>query len=90
LSDEWGFVRNDTGTQRVAIARVKGYAAHMAERLASPACVPITGKELARWQVSLARSRPFGEDAWIVATARRLGLQHTMRSEGGDQPRSKP
>jgi hypothetical protein len=43
---------------------------------------PIPGKEHGRMRISMARSRPFGDDAWVRRSARRLGLMHTLRSEG--------
>jgi putative transposase len=43
---------------------------------------PIPGKEHERMRISMARSRPFGDDAWVRRTARRVGLMHTLRSEG--------
>lgn len=49
---------------------------------------PFTLKELVRLQVSIERSRPFGDDAWIKRTAGRLGLEHTLRSQG--RPRKEP
>ena len=45
----------------------------------------MTLKEQARWQLSLARSQPFGEDVWTAMAVRKLGLEHTMRGEGGNQ-----
>ena len=41
------------------------------------------GKELDRMRVSLARGRPYGADGWVMGTASHLGLQHTVRLEGG-------
>ena len=40
---------------------------------------PATEAEWARLQESLKRGRPFGGDAWIEATARKLGLEATLR-----------
>jgi putative transposase len=37
---------------------------------------------LERLKVSVAKGRPFGQDAWIAETAARLGLQATLRSPG--------
>ena len=34
---------------------------------------------LDRLRVSVARGRPFGSDAWVERTAKRLGLEHTIR-----------
>jgi hypothetical protein len=42
----------------------------------------LTPQEQAAWQLSLQRSRPFGEAAWSLQTAGHLGLEHTMRPEG--------
>src|SRR5438067_1726188 len=43
---------------------------------------PLTGKELERVRLSLARGRPLGPDDWTRRTASRLNLQHTLRREG--------
>ncbi len=42
-------------------------------------------KEQSRWELSLLRSRPFGDDAWTARTVKKLGLEHTVRGEGGNQ-----
>jgi hypothetical protein len=42
----------------------------------------LTQKEIERMQVSLKRSRPFGDEGWVNRTALKLGLEHTLRSEG--------
>ena len=44
----------------------------------------VSEKEKSRWELSLARSRPFGDDGWTAATVKMMGLEHTVRSEGGD------
>jgi putative transposase len=49
---------------------------------------PLTRKELDRFEASLKRGRPFGNERWTSQTAARLGLQHTIRPEG--RPRKKP
>jgi putative transposase len=43
---------------------------------------PLTIKELERLQLSIDRSRPFGDDRWTEQTAARLGLGSTLRSRG--------
>jgi putative transposase len=43
----------------------------------------VTDKEKSRWQLSLSRSQPFGDPGWTARTATKLGLEHTMRGEGG-------
>jgi putative transposase len=43
---------------------------------------PLSAGELKRLRLSVVRGRPFGTDAWTDRTARRLGLEHTLRSEG--------
>ena len=50
---------------------------------------PMTRKEVDRIELSLSRSRPFGADAWLVRTVRRLHLQHTLRPEGRPRTTSK-
>jgi putative transposase len=47
----------------------------------------MTPKEQLRWKQSLTRSQPFGDEAWRAATAAKLGLEHTMRREGGAHKR---
>jgi putative transposase len=49
----------------------------------------MTAREQSRWELSLVRGRPFGDDAWTARAARRLGLQHTIRDEGGAHPRKR-
>ena len=48
----------------------------------------LTVKELERLQLSIDRSRPFGDDRWTQQTAARLGLASTLRSRG--RPRTPP
>lgn len=43
---------------------------------------PMTEKEAERIRVCIARNRPYGNEAWQGMQAKRLGLWHTMRSEG--------
>lgn len=43
---------------------------------------PINAKEMKRLETSLKRGRPFGDDRWVLRTAERLDLTHTMRPEG--------
>jgi putative transposase len=43
---------------------------------------PLSSGELERLRSSVVRGRPFGTDAWSDRTARRLGLEHTLRPEG--------
>ncbi len=43
---------------------------------------PLSTGDLKRLRASAARGRPFGDDAWMERTARRLGLEHTLRPEG--------
>ena len=38
--------------------------------------------ELNSIRKSLNRGQPFGQDAWVQATARRLGLERTLRPQG--------
>ena len=44
-----------------------------------------TKKDQSRWELSLSRSRPFGDDGWTAQTVKKLELEHTVRGEGGDQ-----
>jgi hypothetical protein len=38
--------------------------------------------ELARLRQSVIRGSPFGDDAWRVSAARKLGLESTLRARG--------
>jgi hypothetical protein len=42
----------------------------------------LTDKEADRFQTSIARTRPYGDDTWQDREAKRLGLEHTLRREG--------
>jgi hypothetical protein len=43
---------------------------------------PMTEKEAQRVRTCIARNRPFGSKEWQDEQAKRLGLLHTLRSEG--------
>ena len=43
---------------------------------------PQTEAELAALRRSVARGRPFGHDAWVQRTAKRLGLEATLCPQG--------
>ena len=43
---------------------------------------PWSAKEFDAVRTCIARNRPFGDAAWQERTVARLGLQHTLRSEG--------
>ena len=43
---------------------------------------PLTEKEAEGIRTSVARNRPYGCEEWQTKQAKRLGLLHTMRSEG--------
>jgi putative transposase len=43
---------------------------------------PLTNKEAEAFQTCLARNRPYGDDRWQAAQAKRLGLMHTLRRAG--------
>ena len=49
---------------------------------------PMTEKEAEAVRICLARSRPFGDERWQEVQAKRLGLPHTLRSEG--RPKALP
>jgi putative transposase len=42
----------------------------------------LSARDLKRIEVSIERSRPFGNDDWVRRTTSRLGLEHTIRPEG--------
>jgi putative transposase len=44
--------------------------------------------ELAKLRGSVDRGRPFGQDAWVIQTARQLGLDSALRGRG--RPRTAP
>ena len=44
-----------------------------------------TKKEQSRWELSISRSQPFGDDGWTAHAVKLLGLEHTVRGEGGNQ-----
>ncbi len=43
---------------------------------------PMTEKEVERIRTCIARNRPYGNETWQDEQCKRLGLSHTMRSEG--------
>jgi putative transposase len=43
---------------------------------------PATAKEMEAWRRSIEKSCPFGETAWRLRIARRLGLEYTLREPG--------
>ena len=43
---------------------------------------PLTAKEKEAMEMSIRRSRPFGDDRWVAKTVAQLHLEHTMRREG--------
>jgi putative transposase len=43
---------------------------------------PLAAKELNRVRLSIERGRPYGGDDWVIETANRLNLKHTIRPEG--------
>jgi len=47
-----------------------------------------TGSELTKLRHSVARGRPFGNEAWVLQAAKRLGLDSTLRPRG--RPRKAP
>ena len=44
--------------------------------------------ELTALRTSVRRGRPYGDDAWVLRTAKRLALTHTLRPRG--RPRERP
>jgi putative transposase len=49
---------------------------------------PLSADDLQRLRLSAQRGRPYGDEAWEKAAARRLGLESTLRSPG--RPRKSP
>ena len=43
---------------------------------------PMTEDEAERFQISMARNRPYGDETWQDRQAKRLGLEYTLRREG--------
>jgi putative transposase len=62
------------------LSRLPGWVARVNE--------PLTDDELASVRGSVQRGRPFGEALWTASTARRLGLDSTLRPRG--RPRIRP
>ena len=50
---------------------------------------PETEAELAALRVSVMRGSPFGQPAWQEKTARRLGLEATLRQRGRPRKQAK-
>jgi len=42
----------------------------------------LTAREQQRMQQSISRGAPFGDEAWVKRSARRLGLESTLRPQG--------
>ena len=51
---------------------------------------PLTAKEIDRVRLSIARGQPYGGDEWVRRTVKKLGLEHTVRSEGRPRKGSQP
>lgn len=43
---------------------------------------PLSAGDFQRLRLSVDRGRPFGQESWTTETARRLGLESTLRSRG--------
>jgi putative transposase len=43
---------------------------------------PLSTGDLHRLRLSVERGRPYGDESWTKETARRLGLESTLRSRG--------
>ncbi len=41
---------------------------------------PLVKAQLDRYELSLKRGRPYGDDAWVLRTAQRLDLMQTLRN----------
>lgn len=51
---------------------------------------PISAQELEQLRVCIARSRPFGGEAWIRKTVKRLHLEHTIQPQGRPRKTERP
>lgn len=51
---------------------------------------PLTDKERQKMQRSIARGVPYGDDEWVSSTAKRLGLEATLRDRGRPRKFPKP
>jgi len=49
---------------------------------------PLSAGDLQRLRLSTERGRPYGEESWTKETARRLGLESTLRSRGRPRKRA--
>ena len=43
---------------------------------------PLSAGDIQRLRLSVDRGRPFGQESWTTETARRLGLESTLRCRG--------
>ena len=43
---------------------------------------PMRERESERVRLSIVRDRPLGDDEWTMRTAKRLGLEYTIRPRG--------
>jgi putative transposase len=50
----------------------------------------IGGKELDRLRSSLERGRPYGSESWVLRTATRFRMEHTIRPEGRPAKKKNP
>ena len=55
----------------------------MAGALDGPEDAVAMQKEQLRWDQSLCRHQPFGDDGWTAQTVKKLGFEQTVRGEGG-------
>ena len=46
-------------------------------------------EELSQIRQSISRGRPYGDEAWVAATARRLGLMSSLRAVGRPRKRAR-
>lgn len=51
---------------------------------------PQSDAELVAIRRSVARGQPFGDDRWVEATAKRLGLDSTLRKRGRPKKQDDP
>jgi len=87
-AEEWRWSSLGQGTVRQAhdCAGVDGKRLQLTEwpprpagRMVERVNAMVANEELERLRSCIRRSRPFGDDAWVRWTARRLGLESTLR-----------
>jgi hypothetical protein len=78
----WGGLWSRTNGQEAMKALLSRWSVERPPNWTARVNTPLTAKELDRVRLSMTRGRPYGGDEWLRQTVERLGLQHTVQSEG--------